>query len=366
MMKQEKTHFISIMSGKGGTGKTLFTAVLGRALAREGYRVLLVDLDIFVRGLSILLSKYTKRTLKPKEVTVSDFLFMGRKKQDIDWHDIGDKKFSGFATSRFFECDILPAVRDIGDPLEYSEIAFTSKKFNSGFTKNLFSLIRGKYDYVLLDCRAGIDSMLVSIAYESDLIISVSEDDDVCVQTNNNLINHLRYKKRIKHIFTLINKGRRITSYRDLQDKKSQAHDFNYIGVIPFDIEVLEDFGKERFWHTVYETLYFRALIDSWNIFAMRNNLDAISEQKYKFPPSVFMSKKAGRIPLIQRMLRLYGILFTVVGISLFMYRFISRQASYSTFDIMIIISLIAGILSFLFSAFDLRKFILSDKDSLK
>ena len=354
------------MSGKGGTGKTVLTAVLGRALAREGFRVLLVDLDIFVRGLSILLSKYTKRPFNSKKVTVSAFLFMGKRKVDYDWHNINEREFFGFATSRFFECDILPAVGDIGDPLEYDELIFTSPRFSLGFIKNLFSLIRGKYDYVLLDCRAGIDSMLVSIASESDYIISVSEDDDVCVQTNNNLINHLRYKKKVKHIFTLINKGRRIMSYSDLRDITSQARDFNFIGVIPFDMEVMEDFGKERFWHTVYETLYFRAVIDSWNNFADRNDLDKLSERKYRFPPSIFMSKKAGKIPLVQRILRVYGIGFSLVGIFLLIYNYILRKGDIETFEMMIIASLVAGVVSLLFSGFDLRKFILGYKDSIK
>ena len=52
---------INLVSGKGGTGKSLLTAVLGRALAREGLNVLIIDLDIFVRGLTILLSESGKR-----------------------------------------------------------------------------------------------------------------------------------------------------------------------------------------------------------------------------------------------------------------------------------------------------------------
>ena len=49
-MKQTK--IINIISGKGGTGKSLITAVLGRLLAQEGASVLLIDYDMFVRGLT--------------------------------------------------------------------------------------------------------------------------------------------------------------------------------------------------------------------------------------------------------------------------------------------------------------------------
>src|SRR5436305_13904802 len=94
----KKPTLISIVSGKGGTGKTLLTAVLGRALAREGLRILLVDLDIFVRGLTILLADYTKRS-PAKTLTVVDLL-----QGDMPELEIGTLPVA----ARFFECDFLP------------------------------------------------------------------------------------------------------------------------------------------------------------------------------------------------------------------------------------------------------------------
>ena len=46
---------INIVSGKGGTGKTLLVAVLAELLSRKRAKVLLIDVDIFVRGLTCLL-----------------------------------------------------------------------------------------------------------------------------------------------------------------------------------------------------------------------------------------------------------------------------------------------------------------------
>ena len=65
---------ISIISGKGGTGKSLLTAALGRAIAREGKNVLLIDLDIFVRGLTIMLFSYQKPSKNIEDYTISDLL----------------------------------------------------------------------------------------------------------------------------------------------------------------------------------------------------------------------------------------------------------------------------------------------------
>jgi septum site-determining protein MinD len=48
----KKPFLIDVLSGKGGTGKSLLCAVLRRLLAQEGARILLADFDIFVRGLT--------------------------------------------------------------------------------------------------------------------------------------------------------------------------------------------------------------------------------------------------------------------------------------------------------------------------
>ena len=46
---------IAVVSGKGGTGKTSFTALVGAALARLGYRTLCMDCDIGLRNLDLAL-----------------------------------------------------------------------------------------------------------------------------------------------------------------------------------------------------------------------------------------------------------------------------------------------------------------------
>ena len=47
--------WIAAVSGKGGTGKSTVSAGLSRALARLGYRVLIMDLDVGLRSQDLLL-----------------------------------------------------------------------------------------------------------------------------------------------------------------------------------------------------------------------------------------------------------------------------------------------------------------------
>ena len=53
---------IAVVSGKGGTGKTSFTAGVGAALALSGRRVLCLDCDIGLRNLDLALG-LSDRTL---------------------------------------------------------------------------------------------------------------------------------------------------------------------------------------------------------------------------------------------------------------------------------------------------------------
>ena len=48
-------------------------------------------------------------------------------------------------------------------------------------------------------------------------------------------------------------------------------------------MEIMEDFGTDRFWNTVNETLYFKAVIDSLNRLAKNQGLKEIKESSYNF-----------------------------------------------------------------------------------
>ena len=52
---EQRGQCIAVVSGKGGTGKTSFTAGVGTALALSGRRVLCVDCDIGLRNLDLAL-----------------------------------------------------------------------------------------------------------------------------------------------------------------------------------------------------------------------------------------------------------------------------------------------------------------------
>lgn len=351
----KRTKYISIVSGKGGTGKTLLSAVLGRSLAKEGHKVLLVDFDIFVRGLSILLSGYYRIQDNVNKLTVTELLY---EKNDRDELAIG----------RFLECDFLPATHDIGEPIHFQESFFLEEKFfEMNFTRFKRKCEELNYDIVIFDCRAGVDNGIIQICNHSDVVLSVAEDDDVCIQANTNLINYLRFNERTRNIFTIINKGRRLNSLSDVKKSNLSRIDFNCVGIIPFDIEVMQDFGKDRFWNTIGETLYQRSLVYSWNNLASRTNLPELSTSRLDLPSAIFLSKRLGRFTIFERMTRVYAILLSIVGLSSVALKYLNGHYHFLSIDFnfneIAIASLSLAAVFYYLMTIDIRRLLLGKTD---
>ncbi|HEY6486988.1 MAG TPA: septum site-determining protein MinD [Candidatus Cybelea sp.] len=121
---------IVLTSGKGGVGKTTTTANLGTALASRGVKVVLVDADVGLRNLDILLGlesrvKHHLLDVLEERATLDDAL--------------------------------VPSKH--GDTL-YLLAAAQSREKDDVETEKMKALIetlRERFDYVLIDCPAGIE-----------------------------------------------------------------------------------------------------------------------------------------------------------------------------------------------------------------
>lgn len=348
---------LSIVSGKGGSGKSLFTAIAGRALAREGRNVLLVDMDIFVRGLTILASGLRAIDKESSALTVSQLLGVFAERSEgrppIEGTDL-----RSYAIVRLLECDVLPAVDNIGAPLDYDDTSLSDESFCNACVKGILDTVRDKYDYILLDNRAGMDSLVSAACRNSDIVIAVAEDDDVGRQTNVNLVRFIQSRKKAGVVYSIINKGRDLRNYPDVRERSRQKYEFTMLGVIPFDIEVMEDFGSDRFWTTVTESLYFRSLIDVWNALAKVENLQDLSVSRYRFPPRIFMHRSQGRFTLIERMLRIYSLLFIAGGAGVWVIQN-GLTERFSTGDTIALTSMAVGALMLVLSTGRLSRLIM-------
>lgn len=142
---------ILVSSGKGGSGKSSFTAGVSRALAACGKKVLAVDFDIGLRSLDLLLG-------------VSD-------KVVFDWGDLLLERCTAEQAIVSGNVDLLAA------PL----------RFNSAFTAEavakMMKSLKPHYDYIMIDSPAGIDRGFELAAAGAERAVVVSTPDSICVRS---------------------------------------------------------------------------------------------------------------------------------------------------------------------------------------
>lgn len=205
---------IVITSGKGGVGKTTCTANLGTALARNGHSVALMDADFGLRNLDLLLGLENRVVYTALEVLAGQC----RLEQAL----VRDKRQNDLV--------LLPAAqnrnKDAVTPEQMKQLAYALTK---------------KYDYVLIDCPAGIEMGFQNAIAAADEAIVVTTPEISAVRDADRVIGLLE-ANRIKNVRLIINrirpamvKANDMMSVSDVQEILSVP----LLGIIPDDEKVI-------------------------------------------------------------------------------------------------------------------------------
>ena len=171
---------IVITSGKGGVGKTTSTANIGTGLAKLGKSVVMIDTDIGLRNLDVVMGLENRIVYNLVDVVEGNC----RMKQAL----IKDKRYSNLY--------LLPSAQ-----------TRDKTAVNPEQMKKLIDELRPEFDYILLDCPAGIEQGFknaiaaadralivttpeVSAIRDADRIIGLLEANDI--HKINLIVNRLR------------------------------------------------------------------------------------------------------------------------------------------------------------------------------
>lgn len=143
----------TVLSGKGGVGKSTLCVNIAISLSQKGNRVLLIDGDISLRSLDLLLGL--------------DGMVL------YDWSDVISDRCDMDKARLFYDdnLQLLPA------PLEYPE------NLDTDTFSALLSQYEEKYDYIIIDSPAGIGDLPLIYAKCADRCIVVATPDNVSARS---------------------------------------------------------------------------------------------------------------------------------------------------------------------------------------
>lgn len=205
---------VVVTSGKGGVGKTTATANIGTALAALGKKVALVDTDIGLRKLDLVLGLENRIVFNLIDVTSGNC----RLKQAL----IRDKRLDGL----YF----LPAAQT------RDKTAVSPEQMRS-----LCEELKKEFDYVLIDCPAGIEQGFKNAVAGADRALVVTNPEISSVRDADRIIGLLEASE-IKDTRLIVNRIRPIMvkqgNMLDVEDILDNLR-IDLIGIVPEDETIL-------------------------------------------------------------------------------------------------------------------------------
>ncbi|NLU52848.1 MAG: septum site-determining protein MinD [Clostridiaceae bacterium] len=210
---------IVITSGKGGVGKTTTTANLGTGLAVSGKKVVLIDTDIGLRNLDVVMGLENRIVYDIVDVIEGTC----RLKQAL----IKDKRYDGLY--------LLPAAQ-----------TRDKNAINPQQMINLCDELRSEFDYILIDCPAGIEQGFKNAIAGADKALVVTTPEVSAVRDADRIIGLLEAHD-IKNPRLIINRIRNdmvkrgdMMSIEDIIDILA----ISLIGVVPDDENIIISTNK--------------------------------------------------------------------------------------------------------------------------
>lgn len=207
---------IVITSGKGGVGKTTASANIGVALAGTGASVVLVDMDIGLRNLDILMGLENR--------VVYNLVDVIEERCKLRQAFVKDKRLPNLC--------LLPAAQ-----------TRDKNAVNAEQMKKLCTELKGMFDFVVIDCPAGIESGFHNAVAGADEAIIITTPEMSAVRDADRVIGLLEARKdEIKEQRLVVNRLRpSMVKTNDMMsvDDVLEILSVKLLGVVPEDEEII-------------------------------------------------------------------------------------------------------------------------------
>ncbi|AZS17047.1 MULTISPECIES: septum site-determining protein MinD [Paenibacillus] len=206
---------IVVTSGKGGVGKTTTSANIGTALALLGKKVCLVDTDIGLRNLDVVMGLENR--------IIYDLIDVAEGRCRLNQALVKDKRFD--------ELYMLPAAqtkdKNSVSPEQVKDIVLELKK---------------EYEYVIIDCPAGIEQGFKNAIAGADQAIVVTTPENAAVRDADRIIGLLE-NSQISSPKLVVNRIRtNMVKSGDMLDIDDvlQVLNIDLLGIVPDDELVIK------------------------------------------------------------------------------------------------------------------------------
>lgn len=215
------SEIITVLSGKGGTGKTLFAVNMGVYLALQGKRVLILDTNFASRGVDLALGLESRVIYDIVDVLNGDC----RIKQAL----VRSKEYENLFIME------PPAVKKGGE-VSFLEISV------------LIDRVKSDFDYIIIDTYGGMSSLSQSLGARADRVLLITTQDPASVRSGQSILSNLK-DRGVNDAELLINKVKlKLADNGYLMDVEDIAESFGIrvCGVIPYDETMHVAFNNGR------------------------------------------------------------------------------------------------------------------------
>lgn len=205
---------IVITSGKGGVGKTTTTANLGVGLSNLGKKVVVVDTDLGLRNLDVVMGMENRIVYNLVDVIEGTC----RLKQAL----VTDKRYPNLS--------LLPSAQT------RDKTAITPEQM-----KKLVGELKDDFDYVLLDCPAGIEQGFQNAIAGAEHAIVITTPEVSAIRDADRIIGLLE-KHKLPKIDLIINRIRMdMVKKGDMMsvDDVTEILAIHLLGIIPDDEQIV-------------------------------------------------------------------------------------------------------------------------------